>query len=290
MAATWVVLGAQGIKHFEEIRRCAITDVITTSSRKPPSVASTSVPSPNLLPGDYFHDGRNVLEVVKNWHALLRTSLRNTDTITSRVLDLVDSAMLIPDNSQNGNARATAGSVYSKLQNILSTTSPVPMPNVTIGILKQLVAIDSAAKVQDLPVDKDEKKNILLRSPPFAVKTSHRSERTDFPQTGPSTPPPAQYPRPFSPPDDPNINHNTPPKTPSDTGKKLSYLTLSPTKAPSTLPVVPQGRLNPQNVLEAYMSIKRQKRTKKGIVKDPVLSDHFSSDDRDIVSSGISCL
>lgn len=45
--------------------------------------------------GDQFHDTKSVLPEVTEWHKYLRTCIRGQDYYTSKVLDIVDSSMLI---------------------------------------------------------------------------------------------------------------------------------------------------------------------------------------------------
>lgn len=83
------MLGVEGIKQFSRIRARA-----TQKS----SEISEHGHYENMSPvGDYFHDGKNVLQVVRSWHCHLRDSQRKSDPITSKVLDVVDSALLCAD-------------------------------------------------------------------------------------------------------------------------------------------------------------------------------------------------
>ncbi|XTI86035.1 hypothetical protein V2W45_1233385 [Cenococcum geophilum] len=82
LAATWMVLGVQGVLQYTVLRIRALK-----RARK----ASPSEPD------DPFHDGDDVLPEVRSWHNILRSTKRITDHITSDVLNLVDSRMLIKD-------------------------------------------------------------------------------------------------------------------------------------------------------------------------------------------------
>jgi hypothetical protein len=73
VAATWVVLGFQGVRQYETLRRLSPTNHNTN---------------------DRFHDGVNVLPEVTKWHNYLRGHLRQSDTATSLVLDLIEYKML----------------------------------------------------------------------------------------------------------------------------------------------------------------------------------------------------
>jgi hypothetical protein len=68
------------------MRQRAIDKIVEDQRSQP----STSKTRPTLTPGDYFHNGEEVLPDVLSWHDYLRSTLRRTDMVTSRVLDLVD--------------------------------------------------------------------------------------------------------------------------------------------------------------------------------------------------------
>ncbi|KAK7911645.1 Protein kinase domain-containing protein [Apiospora marii] len=76
VVATWVVLGADGVTQYGKVRQKA--------QKRRTGIAN-----------DNFHDDQQVLPEVKAWHRYLRVAARRTDTITSKVLDLVDNYMLV---------------------------------------------------------------------------------------------------------------------------------------------------------------------------------------------------
>ncbi|KAK8001158.1 hypothetical protein PG991_013380 [Apiospora marii] len=76
VVATWVVLGADGVTQYGKVRQKA--------QKRRTGIAN-----------DNFHDDQQVLPEVKAWHRYLRVASRRTDTITSKVLDLVDNYMLV---------------------------------------------------------------------------------------------------------------------------------------------------------------------------------------------------
>ncbi|KAK8862219.1 hypothetical protein PGQ11_008454 [Apiospora arundinis] len=82
VAATWVVLGRQGVWVYEKLRQNAIKQLRGSNSGRQPTA------------DDAFHDGQEVLVAVTAWHNHLRSSMRKSDTITSKILDLVDTEML----------------------------------------------------------------------------------------------------------------------------------------------------------------------------------------------------
>lgn len=76
-AAVWIARSAQGIREYRD-RRLATT--LQFSQRL----------------GDAFHDGENVLGAVSSTHVELLPNLRMADTITRKVLEIVDREMLRP--------------------------------------------------------------------------------------------------------------------------------------------------------------------------------------------------
>lgn len=95
VAATYVVAGKEGVKQYHLLRQKACWKL-------------------NLGLGDAFHNTREVLPEVTQWHKYLRTCVRAQDTFTSRVLDIVDSSMLITP----GEARIAGSVLTSELAKI----------------------------------------------------------------------------------------------------------------------------------------------------------------------------
>ncbi len=76
VAATYVVLGKEGVKQYRLLRQSAIGYL-------------------GIGVGDPFHDKEKVLEAVTHWHKYLRSTIRKDDFYTAKILDLVDNRMLI---------------------------------------------------------------------------------------------------------------------------------------------------------------------------------------------------
>lgn len=77
--------GSAFSKRYELIRRGLILEL------KHQEDLALSVPDCD----DAFHDGSDVLPAVLEWHDHLRNSARRADTLTWRVLDLVDKELLV---------------------------------------------------------------------------------------------------------------------------------------------------------------------------------------------------
>ncbi|KAK8086767.1 hypothetical protein PG994_001741 [Apiospora phragmitis] len=82
VAATWVILGRQGVSVYEKLRQNAINKLRSPQSERQPTAA------------DAFHDGHEILRAVTDWHSHLRSSVRKSDSITPKILDLIDDEML----------------------------------------------------------------------------------------------------------------------------------------------------------------------------------------------------
>ena len=96
VAATWIVLGFQGIEQFRVLRMLAV-------QRHGGTVT------------DRFHDGDSVLPDIKHWHDYLAQHARPGDTITPLVLELIESSMLLKDPDY----RLSSSDLCKKLEQVL---------------------------------------------------------------------------------------------------------------------------------------------------------------------------
>src|SRR4051794_17382691 len=87
VAATWIVLGFQGLRQYERLRQ--LSPANNTSSH----------------PLDRFHNGIQVLPEVGKWHDYLRGHLRSSDTTTELVLELVETRLLQADPATRYNMK-----------------------------------------------------------------------------------------------------------------------------------------------------------------------------------------
>ena len=108
-AATWVVLGPQGILQNDWVRREAIQRL--RQGRRKDSQGRPVAPTAD----DAFHDGKTVLPVVLQWHKYLRSIARKSDTICPKVLDLVDTKMLL----EHPNERVSSSLLCAELHDIV---------------------------------------------------------------------------------------------------------------------------------------------------------------------------
>ncbi|KAK8046124.1 Protein kinase-like (PK-like) [Apiospora saccharicola] len=81
VVATWIILGADGVTQYSKVRQKARQRRVDIIS-------------------DSFHDDNQVLPEVTAWHDYLRAAARQTDKISSRVLNLVDNYMLVGADSR----------------------------------------------------------------------------------------------------------------------------------------------------------------------------------------------
>ncbi|KAI9776787.1 MAG: hypothetical protein M1816_005081 [Peltula sp. TS41687] len=183
IAATWMVLGYQGIRQFGKMREKAIQKIIQEQHTQHPPWTPTS----GLSAGDYFHDGRQVLDDVISWHRVLRNVLRRTDTMTSRVLDLVDQKMLLGVAKE----RITAKDLCTELRRIAEHNQAEPRDAIPESIMAALLEVDEEAPskpVESISIeatpdigqsgivsqDRKARKSKLSGLP--LMKTTHRSE------------------------------------------------------------------------------------------------------------------
>ncbi|KAL8784971.1 MAG: hypothetical protein Q9213_003632 [Squamulea squamosa] len=178
IAATWVVFGYPGIQQFRKVREKAISGIISAPFNHQHPQRSTSISA-----GDYFHDGRQVLDVVTGWHKVLRNALRKTDTVTSRLLDLVDRKMLLGSAS----SRIKAKELSVELKSIIFQSETGPRVEMPANILETLLETDEdAASLVPLGIEAEQpeklsgpdkrkaRKSRLMEQP--LMKTAHRSE------------------------------------------------------------------------------------------------------------------
>lgn len=99
MAATWVVLGFQGVCQYQLVRETALKSLLgIIKDDDHPLLQFLRVPArakPQKV--DCFHNGTEILREVAGWHSVLKNSTRRTDPITAAVIDLIGDRMLIQD-------------------------------------------------------------------------------------------------------------------------------------------------------------------------------------------------
>lgn len=143
IAATWIVLGFQGIEQFRKLR------IIANSDR----------PANRKQGSDRFHDGSQVLPEIISWHDYIRNHVRKADTITARVLSLIDDHML----RDQPDARYTS----AKLCNELTYISKVAEHNV-VELLEagELAGTDVLVQRALLAVEKEARQDLRLSTDP----------------------------------------------------------------------------------------------------------------------------
>lgn len=126
IAATWVVLGHEGVRQFTELRQRAINKIIKQAGH----------PTAHRHALDFFHNFEEVLPEVKSWHEYLRSVLRKSDIVTSSVLDLVDKEMFVGDAS----CRIKAADLCERLDRIKSQiqTEATAPPKAIVEILLEV--------------------------------------------------------------------------------------------------------------------------------------------------------
>jgi hypothetical protein len=90
--ATWVILGSQTYDSYRQVRMLEIANLRLRAK----DGNGGGAPSGD----DAFHDGTKVLPSVLHWHDFLRNSSRKADTISCRVLNLIEERMLLESPSK----------------------------------------------------------------------------------------------------------------------------------------------------------------------------------------------
>lgn len=197
IAATWITVGHQGVRQYTQLREAANRRVMKQQSQD-----GSMLQLPHLGYGDYFHDGRDVLPEVTDWHKYLRSIVRGTDRVTSHVLDVVDHYMFVQDPCQ----RWQSSDIYDKLYRISvgleNSTTTVP-PEIADFISANELSVSGGPGARlhktELPANEDlvvvrrrrDKKSKYLRAPIIKeegsiVTSSQLSTTVDY---SPFTPP-----------------------------------------------------------------------------------------------------
>jgi hypothetical protein len=133
LVATWMVLNKSGVAQFNRIRRRAIQKIIFSQLWEKRDVMAMQFG----MPHDFFHNGREILPAVTEWHALLRKILRAGDPLTGRVLDLAENRMLLGDQHE----RITAKQLVSELSE-MAHLDKAPMDSHSEDIYESLLAME----------------------------------------------------------------------------------------------------------------------------------------------------
>jgi hypothetical protein len=136
--ATWVIFGSRAYLGYEQVRKLAVRQ-LKEDTRDPRAMLP--------IADDAFHDGRNVLPAVLDWHQYLRNCCRKSDTLTVSVLDLVEKRML----QANPKARLPSAKLDIELQKLLrqartnykSMLDLNEIPSVPDNTLRALLTLDS---------------------------------------------------------------------------------------------------------------------------------------------------
>lgn len=165
VAATYVVLGKEGVKQYRELRK---------NARRPYGEQSVS--------SDDFHDTKAVLNEVADWHKYLRLCLRISDPYTSRILDLVDNKMLTTPGDRRINAVAVNEEMLDIIADGNTTLGPTEIPNSIEKFLSRLS--QEHATGQELPharpnSDRQMFKEGLLDAA-WSLRFQRESQSSDF--------------------------------------------------------------------------------------------------------------
>ncbi|KAJ4379241.1 hypothetical protein N0V86_005286 [Didymella sp. IMI 355093] len=119
MAATWVVLGFQGVCQYQLVREKALEGLLgTIKDDSHPLLQFLQVPAhAKPCKVDCFHNGTEILPEVAGWHSLLKSSSRRTDPITAALVDLIGNRMLVKDPVE----RITSRDLCTELRKLVAS-------------------------------------------------------------------------------------------------------------------------------------------------------------------------
>jgi hypothetical protein len=197
VAASWVVLGAKGVFVYMLMRQTATKKrLMAKAQSKAGETAGDS--KPKEPGGDYFHDGKDVLQEVRDWHKHLRSVCRKTDTITPKLLDLIDTRMLLGKATE----RIGASDLCEALQSLLNLESQAREVFLTDSITEAMVETEKFVKVQQsrskavsttastflgVQANQDRKSRKVKKIADLQLgETTHRSEALGLPTSPPT--------------------------------------------------------------------------------------------------------
>ncbi|CAI9634656.1 unnamed protein product [Alternaria burnsii] len=145
VAATWIVLGFQGLRQYERLRQLAPAN------------------NKDGIAFDRFHNGSDVLPEVEKWHDYLRGHLRLSDTTTGPVLDLIEHRLLRANPAKRHTMEDLCETLeelsdsakykIQKLRKLSKDTDPV--------VMKALKKIEEEAQIERLS---EPKTNLLQQA------------------------------------------------------------------------------------------------------------------------------
>jgi hypothetical protein len=186
VASTWVVLGFQGTLQYQLLR----VDARGRALKKKISGSR-----------DTFHDENKALEEIAIWHEYLRSQVRISDKLTSKVLRLIDDEMLVQDPIR----RISTLELCKRLKEIIREAEDeavLPPPDV---ISQSLQHTDNEASIRPLheamakvvikihameqrhPASSSRLTTTSSKGLIPLMKTSHRASGSVFSRTGTSS-------------------------------------------------------------------------------------------------------
>lgn len=257
LAATWLILGYRGLCQFQKLRQRA--------------------------PQDCFHDGKQILDDIIEWHHFLRTAIRKTDTLTHKVLDLVDEEMLVRATEQ----RITAASLCSKLEWVLESSCrnyADPMSDTVRTLLGDYEHTSQVSKLRFASLDRAPQTTFR---PPLWQQQNRRTQDKEESEQNSLNQDHSSHPA--------SANPHTPPRAKDFKahGRVPSNLTIRT----NTIRQGRQGVMKshpPMNIFQARQKIENRKkgkwksitrRSRQDEIKDGLLTSYFRGT-RDIVSCG----
>ena len=129
-AATWVILGHRGVELFRLVRKSekspqtagdiglSIDDRSSILTDLSDTNGSENSDNEEIRGPEHFHDGSEISAGVREWHKYLKYSLRTSDPVTDKILELVESDML----QGSPKHRSDAVTLATKIKSIISST------------------------------------------------------------------------------------------------------------------------------------------------------------------------
>ena len=139
-AATWVILGHRGVELFRLVRKSEksqqtasgielnFDDQCSVSTDRSDTNTSDKTDNEEIRGPEHFHDGTKISDAVREWHTYLRHSLRTSDPVTNKILELVENHMLQGSPKHRADAVTLANLIKSIISTAKNASKSTPIP------------------------------------------------------------------------------------------------------------------------------------------------------------------
>lgn len=136
--ATWLILGPSGLQAYTNLRKEAIKRF---NYRDKMSGMKVSMEDDDLGQHDFFHNGKDVLPEILQWHDYLRLTVRRIDPFATDVLTIVDLHLL----GTASDGRISAEQLHNKCATLEQNLSP-STAELSLAVVESVKAVEDTLK------------------------------------------------------------------------------------------------------------------------------------------------